>query len=119
MRQTNQFLYQPRFADYFWRRVFGPDGRADSGRASGFLAVARWPAAGKFHWFMAIELSVLACLIADYFWFYLGRYQGTRVLNLLCRMSLEPDSCVRKTTKTYSPAAGWRGLSSLLNSCPA
>lgn len=73
------------------------------------LAAGALAAAGKFHWFMALELSIGACLIADFFWFYLGRYRGTQVLGLLCRMSLEPDSCVRKTVNLFT-RYGWRGI---------
>jgi membrane protein DedA with SNARE-associated domain/rhodanese-related sulfurtransferase len=73
------------------------------------LAAGALAAAGQFHWFIALELSVLACLIADFFWFYLGRYRGTQVVALLCRMSLEPDSCVRKTVNVFT-RYGWRGI---------
>src|SRR5579862_9613838 len=73
------------------------------------LAAGALAAAGKFHWLMALELSVLACLIADFFWFYLGRYRGTQVLGLLCRLSLEPDSCVRKTVNVFT-RYGWPGI---------
>jgi membrane protein DedA with SNARE-associated domain/rhodanese-related sulfurtransferase len=45
---------------------------------------------------------VAACLIADAFWFYLGRYRGNKVLGFLCRISLEPDSCVRRTQNLFT-----------------
>jgi membrane protein DedA with SNARE-associated domain/rhodanese-related sulfurtransferase len=106
--QTNQFLISHGlpiiFGAVFLDQIGVPIPAVPWLLAAGALA-----AAGKFHWFMALDLSVLACLIADYFWFYLGRYQGTRVLNLLCRMSLEPDSCVRKTTNLFT-RYGWRGI---------
>lgn len=73
------------------------------------LAAGALAAAGQFHWFVALLLSVLACLLADFFWFYLGRYRGTQVVSLLCRMSLEPDSCVRKTVNVFT-RYGWRGI---------
>jgi membrane protein DedA with SNARE-associated domain/rhodanese-related sulfurtransferase len=73
------------------------------------LAAGALAAAGQFHWFIALELSVLACLVADFFWFYLGRYRGTQVVALLCRMSLEPDSCVRKTVNVFT-RYGWKGI---------
>lgn len=73
------------------------------------LAAGALAATGNFHWLLAIELSVLACLIADFIWFYLGRYRGTQVVALLCRMSLEPDSCVRKTVNVFT-RYGWRGI---------
>ena len=41
--------------------------------------------------------GLVACLIADSAWFQLGRSRGSKVLAFLCRMALEPDSCVRQT----------------------
>lgn len=41
--------------------------------------------------------AVAACLIADIAWFLAGRRIGRRVLALLCRFSLSPDTCVRTT----------------------
>lgn len=73
------------------------------------LAAGALAATGKFHWLLALELAVAACLIADFFWFYLGRFRGTQVLALLCRVSLEPDSCVRKTMNIFT-RYGWRGI---------
>jgi membrane protein DedA with SNARE-associated domain/rhodanese-related sulfurtransferase len=44
------------------------------------------------------ELAVLAaCLISDSTWFALGRNFGSRVVRLLCRMSLESTTCVART----------------------
>ncbi|HUA66808.1 MAG TPA: DedA family protein/thiosulfate sulfurtransferase GlpE [Alphaproteobacteria bacterium] len=73
------------------------------------LAAGALAAAGKFHWFIAILLSILACLLADFFWFYLGRHRGTQVVAVLCRMSMEPDTCVRKTVNVFT-RYGWRGI---------
>jgi rhodanese-related sulfurtransferase len=47
--------------------------------------------------------------VADTFWFYLGRYRGNQVLGLLCRISLEPDSCVRRTQNVFTKY-GLRGV---------
>ena len=46
-------------------------------------------------------LSVSACLIADSGWFLVGRVYGIRVLKTLCRVSLEPDSCVSQTQTRF------------------
>ena len=46
-------------------------------------------------------VGVLACLIADGAWFQIGRSRGTKVLGFLCRMALEPDSCVRQTENGF------------------
>lgn len=41
--------------------------------------------------------AVAACLLADHGWFLLGRRFGRRLLATVCRVSLSPDTCVRKT----------------------
>lgn len=45
--------------------------------------------------------GVLACLIADGAWFQIGRSRGKKILGFLCRMALEPDSCVRQTESGF------------------
>jgi len=57
-----------------------------------------------------LAVALLACWIADYLWFMLGRRYGFRILKVLCRISLSPDSCVRQTTATFEK---W-GMPSLL-----
>jgi membrane protein DedA with SNARE-associated domain/rhodanese-related sulfurtransferase len=47
-----------------------------------------------------LELFVgasLACLIPDLGWYLAGRFFGSRVMKTLCRISLNPDSCVSQT----------------------
>ncbi|HEX9154836.1 MAG TPA: VTT domain-containing protein [Nitrospira sp.] len=50
---------------------------------------------------MAVGSAVLAALVGDQVWFELGRRRGRRVLNWLCRISLEPTSCVRRTEEFF------------------
>lgn len=52
---------------------------------------------GHLNLWVALGVTVAAALAADWIWFELGRRQGRRVLDVLCRIALEPDSCVRKT----------------------
>lgn len=73
------------------------------------LAAGALSATGKFSPLLAIAATVFACVVADTFWFYLGRYRGSHVLGLLCRISLEPDSCVRRTQNVFA-RYGLRGL---------
>lgn len=47
-------------------------------------------------------LSVVACLLSDSLWFAIGKRRGTKVLRFLCRVSLEPESCVRRTENTFA-----------------
>ncbi len=73
------------------------------------LAAGALAAAGKFHWLLGLEATVFACLVADFFWFYLGRFRGAQVLGLLCRISMEPDTCVRRSLNLFT-RYGWRGI---------
>ena len=56
---------------------------------------------GRLHPLPAIACCVIAAVIADTVWFQLGRHRGRRILRLLCRISLEPDSCVRQTENAF------------------
>jgi membrane protein DedA with SNARE-associated domain len=49
----------------------------------------------------ALLLSLIATLAADLLWFELGRRRGDSILALLCRLSLEPDTCVNSTSRTF------------------
>jgi membrane protein DedA with SNARE-associated domain/rhodanese-related sulfurtransferase len=73
------------------------------------LAAGALSATGQFNFPLGLAVTVLACLVADAFWFYLGRHRGNQVLGLLCRISLEPDSCVRRTQNVFT-RYGLRGL---------
>jgi membrane protein DedA with SNARE-associated domain len=57
--------------------------------------------AGKMNLIFAVGLAFVAVILADLFWYSLGRYRGGRILKLLCRISLEPDSCVRRTENLF------------------
>src|SRR5262249_37744729 len=73
------------------------------------LAAGALSATGKFNLLLGVVVTLIACLIADTFWFYLGRYRGNQVLGFLCRFSLEPDSCVRRTQNVFT-RYGMRGV---------
>ncbi|HEY5215075.1 MAG TPA: DedA family protein, partial [Acidobacteriaceae bacterium] len=66
------------------------------------LAVGTMSAAHKMHVAYAIPVILLACLISDSAWYFLGRRFGGRVLNILCRFSLEAATCVERTHGTVS-----------------
>lgn len=57
---------------------------------------------GNYQLDQLIYAVVAASVIADLFWYEAGRRYGDRVLKLLCRISLSPDSCVRQTESIYS-----------------
>src|SRR5499425_731843 len=66
------------------------------------LAAGALAGAGQMNYFAALFFAVLGALAADSIWFQLGRHKGIKVLQLLCRISLEPDSCVRRTEGMFS-----------------
>jgi membrane protein DedA with SNARE-associated domain/rhodanese-related sulfurtransferase len=66
------------------------------------LAAGALAAAGKMNLLVALNAAALGSLLGDLIWFYLGRNYGNRVLGFLCRISLEPDSCVRRTNRLFT-----------------
>ena len=66
------------------------------------LAMGALVGAGQLAPLPAFSLALAASLAADFIWYELGRRRGHRVLNLLCRISLEPDSCVRRTEELFA-----------------
>ena len=48
-----------------------------------------------------IICALAGCLIADNVWFQLGRRYSSKAVQLICKMSLEPDSCVRRTENVF------------------
>lgn len=71
------------------------------------LAMGALIGTGKYSWTEALTLSIVACLIADGAWYGLGRKRGSPVLKWLCRISLEPDSCVSSTRYWFKRLGGW------------
>jgi membrane protein DedA with SNARE-associated domain/rhodanese-related sulfurtransferase len=53
------------------------------------------------HGVWALLLAVVASTVGSVPWFYAGRRHGYRVLRLVCRISLSPDSCVRRTESAF------------------
>ena len=61
------------------------------------LTAGTLSATHRLHASLALAVVVLACLLADSLWYFLGRRFGGSVLRLLCRLSLEASTCVAKT----------------------
>lgn len=59
---------------------------------AGSVAVTQW--GGVAAWLALLALATLANLGGDALWYLAGRRYGRRVMGLLCRFSLSPDSCV-------------------------
>ena len=65
------------------------------------LAAGALAGSGKMNFPLAVSFALIAVILADLLWYSLGRYRGGRILKLLCRISLEPDSCVRRTENLF------------------
>jgi membrane protein DedA with SNARE-associated domain/rhodanese-related sulfurtransferase len=73
------------------------------------LAAGALAGAGKLSLLGSLTVAVAACFAGDFVWYELGRRRGRESLALLCRISFEPDSCVRRT-ETFFTAHGVRAL---------
>ena len=57
---------------------------------------------GQLSFTAALFIACSAAILADLVWFEIGRRRGARVLQFLCRISLEPDYCVRRTENSFA-----------------
>ena len=73
------------------------------------LAFGALAGEGKMAYAPGLALATLAALMSDLVWYTLGRKRGAAILRLLCKISLEPDSCVRRTENVFL-RYGVRGL---------
>jgi membrane protein DedA with SNARE-associated domain len=70
------------------------------------LAVGALAGLRRFSFSEALALASAAAVIADLAWYELGRRRGYSILKLMCRISLEPDSCVRRTEDRFARHGG-------------
>lgn len=66
------------------------------------LAMGALAGMGRFSLPAAVAVTVAACVLADLAWYWLGRRHGSSILRLVCRIALEPDSCVRRTEDVFA-----------------
>ncbi|HEX4824161.1 MAG TPA: VTT domain-containing protein [Candidatus Polarisedimenticolaceae bacterium] len=64
---------------------------------------------GEWLW-LPLTIAVTASLLADVLWYAIGRRRGAGIMRFICRISLEPDSCVRRTEDVFER----RGAATLL-----
>jgi len=66
------------------------------------LAAGALAGSGRLSFWACLVLVTIASLFADSIWYLLGKIRGIRILQLLCKISLEPDSCVRRTEGVFA-----------------
>lgn len=74
------------------------------------LTAGTLSATHRIHAEWALGAVIAACAVSDTVWWMLGRRFGGRVMRLLCRFSLEANTCVSKTENYF----GKHGASTLL-----
>ncbi len=71
-----------------------------------FLAAGALAHTGDLNLVLIIGVVITASLLSDLFWFQVGRIRGKSVLSFLCRISLDPDTCLRDIKKIYTRHGG-------------
>jgi membrane protein DedA with SNARE-associated domain len=100
VRETIAFVERHGYALlFFW--VLAEQSAIPLPSAPLLLAAGTLIRTGRLDALLAIACCVIPAVIADTIWFELGRFRGRRVLGFMCRISLEPDSCVRQTENSF------------------
>src|SRR5438552_650616 len=97
MNEVLQFLIQHGYAILFGV-VFLEQAGLPVASVPVLLGIGALSAEGRFS---IVAAWVLASLVADIVWYELGRRRGYGVLRVVCRISLEPDTCVKRTTGAF------------------
>src|SRR5438270_7360268 len=70
------------------------------------LAAGALAKVGQLSLASVVASSMAASALGHLVWYEAGRRRGTAVLRLICRISLEPDSCVRRTEDFFGRHGG-------------
>lgn len=109
MNEVTQFLidhgYSILFLWVFVEQIGLPIPAAPLLLAAGALA-----GSGQLSLSFAFAVAIAAAMLSDTFWYQFGRLRGSPVIRLLCRISLDPDSCVRQMKEVFAK----HGIRSLL-----
>ncbi len=71
------------------------------------LAMGALLGAPPYTFARALTVVVLSALVSDTAWYFVGKMKGHSVLKLLCRISIEPDSCVSSTRYWFKRLGAW------------
>jgi membrane protein DedA with SNARE-associated domain/rhodanese-related sulfurtransferase len=70
------------------------------------LAAGALSSQHEINFSLALLAGLAASLIADSAWFLIGRKYGHHVLRILCKLSMEPAVCVRRTQDSFGRRRG-------------
>ena len=100
MSELLDLLMRHRMAVIFaWS--FGVQGGAPIPAVPMLLGAGAMAGAGQMSLTLAVATAVAATLAADVLWYILGLFVGARVLGILSRLSLDPDSFVRDAKERF------------------
>ena len=66
------------------------------------LAAGGMVGTGTIAFLPTVATLLAAGVLGNALWYWLGRRHGNRILKFLCRISVEPDSCVRRTENLFT-----------------
>ena len=66
------------------------------------LAAGALIAAGKLSLVPAFALAVIACVLADWVWYEMGRRRGIKILHFFHRLTRDPDAHDRRAKETFA-----------------
>lgn len=65
------------------------------------IAAGALVATGELDLAAVIATATIAALLADILWYQLGRRGGNKAISYVCKLSIEPDSCVTTTRNAF------------------
>jgi membrane protein DedA with SNARE-associated domain len=66
------------------------------------IAAGGLAGAGRLDPALTVGVVALAAILGDWVWYELGRRYGLGIVRVLCRIAIEPDSCVRSTQGIFA-----------------
>ena len=101
MTETLQFIVQHGYLLVFvW--VLGEQAGLPLPAAPLLLACGALAGAHQLSLTVTILAAALGALASDTAWYFIGKSRGITVLRLLCKIALEPDTCVRQTEAKFA-----------------
>lgn len=70
------------------------------------LAAGAFAGLGRLDLGLVLAVAIVAAVPGQLLLYEIGRHRGGQVLNVVCRVSLQPDSCVRMTERFFARHGG-------------
>ena len=108
MQETLQFVVLHGYALlFFW--VMAEQAGLPLPATPLLLAAGALAGQHQLNFALVVLIAATGSLVSDTFWYFFGKSKGAVVLSWLCKIALEPDSCVRRTESTFTKL-GYRTL---------